>query len=272
MTQVDEVGLKHERIRLLDGADALLLTFNRPAQLNPLDWPVFNELEQRLIEADTDPAIRVVLITGQGRAFSAGGDLKGYQELMRDPVEYPRFLADAHRTFLLMRSVSIPVISLVNGVAVAGGFETILFSDWAYAAESARIGDSHLTFGMMGGGGVLTLLPRTIPPARARELVFSGRILSADEALEWGIVNRVVADDALLDAGLEAARGLAEKSPLAVANAKEILNSVSYDGSSLEAGLRREFELTCRYVLTADDPHEGLRAFSEKRAPRFTGR
>jgi enoyl-CoA hydratase/carnithine racemase len=255
-----------------EGTLASLITLNQPDSLNPLDWDVFRGLEAALIEADAEPEVRVALITGAGRAFSAGGDLKGYMELQRDKVEYPRFLTDAHRTLASIRKMKIPVVSLVNGVTVAGGLELTLFSDWAYAAESARIGDSHLTFGMPGGGGVLTLLPRSIDPAKARELVFTGRLLSAQEACEWGIVNRVVPDGELLAAGIELANAIARKSPLAISQTKHVMNEVNSDGSSFESGMLYEKSMTIHYCLTADDAQEGLQAFAEKRSPKFAGK
>jgi enoyl-CoA hydratase/carnithine racemase len=253
-------------------AVALLLTMNQPEHLNPLDWDTFRLLEAALHEGDADPQVRMILITGAGRAFSAGGDLHAYQKLQRDPVEFPKFLEDAHRTFLFIRSMSTPVVSLVNGVTAAGGLELALFSDWAYAADTAKIGDSHLTFGMMGGGGVLTLLPRAIHPAKARELVLSGRMLSAQEAFDWDIVNRIVPADELLEAGLEVVSELARKSPLAVRLAKHVMNGVTADGSSFESGLQYEHAQATRYCLTSEDAQEGLRAFAEKRAPSFVGR
>jgi enoyl-CoA hydratase len=170
-----------------------------------------------------------------------------------------------------MRAMRKPIISLVNGVAAAGGLEMILFSDFAYAARSARIGDLHLNFGMMGGGGVLTMLARTIHPAAARELIYSGRLLTSEEALGLGIVNKVVDDDQLLAEGMVIANSIAAKSPLAIANAKLVLNSVTSDGSSVDAGLRFERERTLRYCLTSLDAKEGLRAFAEKRKPVFVG-
>jgi enoyl-CoA hydratase/carnithine racemase len=262
-----------ERIPLREeGTTALLLTMNQPEHMNPLDWDVFRGLESALRGAEKDEAVRTVLVTGSGRAFSAGGDLKSYLKLQRDLVEYPRFLDDAHRTFLFIRSMSKPVIALVNGVAVAGGLELALFSDWAYAGSSARLGDAHLNFGMPGGGGVLTLLPRMIGPAKARELVLSGRMLSAAEACDWGIVNRVVPDEELLAAGLELANGISTKSPLAISQAKHVMNEVNSDGSSLESGLRYENSLTVHYCTTSEDAQEGLRAFGEKRTPKFVGR
>lgn len=261
-----------ERIALEEtGTEATLITLNEPDHLNPLDWDVFRGLELALQEAEAAESVRTVLITGAGRAFSAGGDLKGYMELQRDKLEYPRFLTDAHRTLSSIRKMKTPVISLVNGVTVAGGLELTIFSDWAYAAESARIGDSHLTFGMPGGGGVLTLLPRSIHPAKARELVLTGRLLSAQEACDWGIVNRVVPDEELIDAGIELANGIAKKSTLAISQTKHIMNEVNNDGSSFESGLLYEKSMTIHYCLTADDAQEGLKAFAEKRSPKFSG-
>jgi enoyl-CoA hydratase/carnithine racemase len=163
------------------------------------------------------------------------------------------------------------VIALVSGIAVAGGIELLLGCDFALAAESARIGDEHLPYSQMGGGGSLTLLPRTVGPARARELVFTGRLLPAAEAQEWGLVSRVVPDADLHLAGIEIARELATRSPLAVANAKRTLNAAYWDGTAITAGLRLERETAGRYGLTSADAHEGLAAFAEKRAPRFTG-
>ena len=106
------------------------------------------------------PTVRVVFVTGAGRAFSAGGDLKSYQTLQRDPVRFPQFVKDLHRIFGRLRTLRVPAVALVNGVTVAGGLELMLNCDFALAARSARIGDGHLNFGQMGGGGVLTLLPR----------------------------------------------------------------------------------------------------------------
>jgi enoyl-CoA hydratase len=142
----------------------------------------------------------------------------------------------------------------------------------ALAAETAKIGDGHLNFGQMGGGGVLTLLPRRIGMQKASELIFSGRFLSGTEAAEWGIVSRAVPDASLLDEGLAFAAEVAKKSPLAVANAKYVLNSVWSENLTVDAGLRFERERNAYYCLTSEDAREGLAAFSEKRAPRFTGR
>jgi enoyl-CoA hydratase len=132
--------------------------------------------------------------------------------------------------------------------------------------------DGHLNFGQMGGGGVLTLLPRVIGLARASELIFSGRFLSADEAVAYGLAARVVDDESLIGEGLAFAEGVATKSPLAVANAKEVLQSLWAANGDLAAGLQFERERNAYYCLTSHDAPEGLAAFAEKRAPHFEGR
>jgi enoyl-CoA hydratase/carnithine racemase len=254
-----------------DGAQAAVLTMHRPDELNPLDLDMIHQFEHRLQACHEDPNVRVILITGSGRAFSAGGNLKKYISMQKDPVVWSAFLEDSHRMFRALRVHTKPVVSLVNGIAVAGGLEIIICSDFAYAAESARIGDAHLRYGMMGGGGALTLIPRSIGANRARELIFSGRILSAQESLEWGIVNRVVPDENLMAAGLEFAREVAKMSPLAVANVKEVINQSIEEGLGVSAQMRFELERAARYCLTSNDAAEGLIAFSEKREPKFTG-
>jgi enoyl-CoA hydratase/carnithine racemase len=254
------------------GAGAAVVTLDRPDQLNPIDAALLADLDRALDTLEGAADVRTVLVTGAGRAFSAGGDMKAYIELQRDPVAFPRFVADLHRTFGRLRSLPVPVVALVNGVTAAGGLELVLNCDFAVVAASARIGDAHLNFGQMGGGGVLTLLPRAIGRARAAELVLSGRFLSAPEAVEWGLASRCVPDDELLDAGLDFAREVAAKSPLAVRNAKQVMNELWADNGSVDAGLRYELERDAYYCLTSADAREGLAAFAEHRRPRFEGR
>ncbi len=253
-------------------AYAALLTLNRPDELNPLDLPMLLRLRELLTEIEQDPRIRTTLITGAGSAFSAGGNLKKYIDMQKDPEVWIEFLEKAHLTFLALRQHPLPVVSLVNGVAVAGGLEIIVCSDFAYAAESSRIGDAHLRYGQMGGGGALTLIPRAIGAQRARELIFSGRILSAQEAFDWNIVNRLVPDDELVAAGIEFSTSVARMSPLAVANVKFVINESLETGLGVAAQMRLELERAARYNLTSTDAAEGLIAFSEKRTPNFTGR
>ena len=265
-------SIKVERIEV-DGELALgLVTLNRPEEMNPLDWTTVKELGRVLDGLAADDSVRLIAITGAGRAFSAGGDMKKYRTLQRDPKDFPQFLADIHEVFQGISRYPQPVVALVNGIAVAGGIELVLFCDFAFMAESARIGDAHLPYGQMGGGGVLTMLPRAIGPARARELIMTGRLLRAEEALSWGLVSRVVPDGELVTAATDLAREVIKKSPLAVANAKQTLNGVFWEGTSVPAGLRLEREVTSRYCITSEDAPEGLEAFFEKRTPQWSGR
>jgi enoyl-CoA hydratase len=271
------IDLEYRPVEVAAGeAHAALLTLSRPAELNPMDSEMLGALDRALDDIEhrrrDHGDVRAILVTGAGRAFSAGGDLKGYQTLQRDRSAFHRFVAELHRVFGRLRRGPLPAIALVNGVAVAGGLELILNCDFALAARSARIGDGHLNFGQMGGGGVLTLLWRAVGRARATELMLSGRLLSADEAAEWGLVSRVVDDDALLGEGLALVAGIAAKSPLAVANAKQVMHRLWAEGGSVDEGLGVELEADVEYCLTSHDAPEGLAAFAEKRTPRFEGR
>lgn len=262
-----------DRIQVNDeGAQLGLVTLNRPDDMNPLDWKTAVDLGRAFEELGMDPSVRLIAVTGNGRAFSAGGDMKKYQVLQRDPRDFPQFLEDIHEMFSGISRLPKPVVALVNGIAVAGGIELILSCDLVFASESARIGDAHQPYGQMGGGGVLTLLPRAVGPARARELIFSARLLTPVEALDWGLVSRVVPDGELIAAAVAFAGEVAKKSPLAVANAKSVLNTVFWEGTGIATGMRLEREVTARYCLTSDDAQEGLHAFAEKRRPAFTGR
>jgi enoyl-CoA hydratase/carnithine racemase len=182
MQQTDRGSVLLDRHALdagTDGAVAAVLRLNRPDQLNPIDEEVLDRFDDHLDAVEADSSIRVLFVTGNGRAFSAGGDLKKYVELQQDPVGFPEFVGHLHHAFGRLRGLRVPVVALVNGVTAAGGLELILNCDFAFVAASAKIGDGHLNFGQMGGGGVLTLLPRAIGKARAMELMMSGRLLSA---------------------------------------------------------------------------------------------
>ena len=258
----------------LEAADAYLavVTLNRPESMNPLDWATVGELGLAFDELAADDQVRVVAVTGAGDAFSAGGDMAKYLALQSDAQQFPRFLADLHDVFSRISQYPKPYLALINGLAIAGGLELMLSCDLVFASTKARIGDGHLTYGQMGGGGVLTLLPRAVGPMRARELILSGRLLRAGEALDWGLVSQVLPPDGLLSAARDFASAVSQRSPLAVANAKQTLNAAFHEGTNTQAGLRLEREVTARYCLTSVDAREGLNAFAEKRAPAFIGR
>jgi enoyl-CoA hydratase len=268
----DAFQVRSERLSLSAGGVAHRLTLNRPEELNPLDWDTVRAFARALDTLEADPDARVGFVTGAGRAFSAGGDLKKYVELYDDPVGFPAFLDELHHAFGRLRRLSVPFVGLVNGVTAAGGLELLLSCDFAIAARGARIGDGHLNFGQMGGGGVLTLLSRIVGLPRASELIFSGRLLSAEEALEWGLVNRIVDDEVLEAEGMAFAEEVASKSPLAVANAKRVMTRSWLESTSVEVGLRDERDTDIEYCQNSHDAREGLQAFAEKREPRFRGK
>jgi enoyl-CoA hydratase/carnithine racemase len=272
MSEGDDVPVVVELLPLGDGANAAMITLNRPDDLNAIVDSMLDGLDQALDQCVSDSSVRCAFLTGAGRAFSAGGDLKSYISLQRDPVEFPAFVVKLHRVFGRIREVPIPVIGLINGVAAAGGLELMLSCDWCIAAESAVVADGHLNFGQMGGGGVLTLLPKALGVQRAAELLFTGRFLDSHELVEWGLVSRVVPDGELVSTALAVAAEIVEKSPLALANAKEIMNAIWSSAMGVDAGLRLERERNAYYCLLSHDAKEGLVAFSEKRRPRFTGR
>jgi len=265
----DETPLvEFDRVELdEDGNFAAVVTFNRAETLNAMNWDTLRALEAQLRRGAEDPDVRAVLITGRGRAFSAGGDIKGYVKLQADPVAFPRFVDDFIRTLDLIRYMDKPVVALVNGITAAGGLELLLACDFAWMAESARIGDMHLNYAQIGGAGVMARLPRLIGPNRARELVFSGRLLSSEECMAWGLVNRVIPDDRLLAEGIEFARSVAAKSPNSVRNVKHVINRGLE--TDLEAALRQERERALIHCLTLPDSMEGINAFVEKRKPRW---
>lgn len=275
MQPLTEISLESrlvvERYPLDERWQMAVVVLNRPEQMNAIDWEQLLELEQIFDQLAEEPEVRVVAITGTGSSFSAGGDMERYRSLQRDPTKFPAFLERCQDVFYRMTQYPKPYIALVNGVAVAGGLELILHCDVAIASQSARMGDAHLVYGQVGGGAVLSLLPRLVGPNRARELILSGRTLTAEEALEWGIVSQVVPDEELIEAGLAFARQVAAKSPLGVAHAKRVLNTSFWEGTGIRNGARLELEVVTRYCLTSRDAPEGLLAFADKRKPNFTG-
>ncbi|GGC89577.1 enoyl-CoA hydratase/isomerase family protein [Chelatococcus reniformis] len=247
------------------------IRLNRPDQLNALSQEMVAGLARAIAAVETDPEVRVVVLTGQGRAFCAGGDLKGFLGRL-EGAEYREFAGDLRRSmdlFLRLEQLPKPVIAAVNGVTVAGGLELILCCDIVIAAAGAQIGDGHLKYGVLPGSGSSVRLPRKLPVNVARRLLLTGELVPAETLLRWGLVNEVV-PPAELEATVSAlARHMAGLSPLGLAWVKQL----AADGLSqpLEGALRNEIT-TFEAYIRSDDFLEGMRAFSEKRRPRFTGR
>ncbi len=249
------------------GPGVALVTLDRPAQMNPLDWTTVKALLVLFRDLEADVSIRVVLITGSGRAFSAGGDLEGYKTLYRRPDDFRRFLDDLCALLNLLEKSDKVIVAVVNGYCLAGGLELMLACDLAIAADSARIGDAHLNFGQLPGGGGSQRLPRAIGSQRAKDLIFSGRFVDGTEAERIGLVARVVPAADLMPTARKMADEILAKSPAGVARAKALVR----DGMAMDLprALRFEIDLVHEWATTHPDAMEGLVAFADKRAPRF---
>ena len=244
------------------------LTLARAEKLNPLDWVTVRELKDAVAKIEGVPGVVAVVITGHGRSFSAGGDLEGYLRLYRRPDEFSAFLDDFFQMLNAIEASSKIYVAAINGVCVAGGLELLLACDLVIAAASARIGDGHLNFGQLPGAGGSQRLPRAIGLLRAKHLILTGNLLSAEEAERIGLVGQVVPDEALDQAVDALVAGLAEKSRVGLRGAKHLTNLTLT--TDLATGLKREIEFVHRYATTEPDATEGLVAFKEKRNPVFS--
>ncbi|BBK41674.1 enoyl-CoA hydratase [Allostella vacuolata] len=243
------------------------VTFRQPERMNPLDWATVKELRQAVATADADPALRAVVITGSGRAFSAGGDLEGYLTLYRDPDRFRGFLEDFFQLLDAIERSRLVYVAAINGFCVAGGLELMLACDLAIAAREAKIGDGHLNFGQLPGAGGSQRLPRAIGVQRAKHLMLTGRLIDGLEAERIGLVAEAVPLADLVTHVDALVAGLMERSRAGVAGMKHLVNEGMR--GAVGEGLRMEVDFVHRYATTHPDATEGLVAFQEKRRPRF---
>jgi enoyl-CoA hydratase len=244
-----------------EGGQVAVLTVNRPKALNALNAETLGELMQALAQVADDKAARVLLITGGGdKAFIAGADIAAMQAM--SALEAQAFSEKGQRVMQAIEALPIPVIALVNGYALGGG------CDWIIAAERAVFGQPEVNLGIPPGFGGTQRLARLIGRARALELVTTGRQVKPPEALRIGLVNEVVADTQLMEKGLEMARMIAAKAPVAVRVAKQaVQRGLDLDlanGCVLETAL-------FAFAFGTADRKEGMTAFLAKRAPKFEG-
>ncbi|MBI2162467.1 MAG: enoyl-CoA hydratase/isomerase family protein [Candidatus Rokubacteria bacterium] len=239
---------------------------NRPAQLNAISPALLEDLDRVCEAVEKDRAVRVVTLTAAGRAFCAGADLKSVKELVPDPKRWSEFMRLWHRVFNRVEALPVPVVAGVHGLALAGGLELVLVADLVVMDATARLGDQHANFGLIAGGGGSQRLPRLVGARRAKELMLLGGWVDAEQALAWGLVNRVVPAGEVSAAVEELARELARKSKGASGTAKRLV-AQGLD-LSLADGLELELRLAGEHMRSADAA-EGLRAFAEKRAPVF---
>lgn len=247
-------------------------TLNRPERLNALTFLAFAELRSLAETIDADESVRVLVITGAGRGFCAGLDLDDAATLTEMTV--PEMFAGQGQwaaAVAALRRIGTPVVAAVNGPAAGAGFGLALAADIRVASPQARFNAAFVRIGLTSGDvGVSWMLPRIVGFGHASELMFTGRLVDADEAYRLGIVNRIVPADDLLEASLDVARQIAANSPFGVRLSKEILQT-NVDAPSLEAAIALENRSQVLATRTADMA-EALAAFREKRPPRFRNR
>ena len=242
-----------------------LIQINRPKELNALNRQVMLEIKEALLQLDEDEQVRVVILTGGEKVFAAGADIKQ----MADATAMSMLNIDQFSTWDQIKKTKKPIIAAVSGFALGGGCELAMTCDMIVASETAQFGQPEINIGTMPGAGGTQRLTRAVGKALAMELVLTGKFISAEEALNAGLINRVVPVEVLFKETLNLARTIATKSPVAVRLAKESV--VKAFETSLDEGLqfeRKNFYLT----FASEDQKEGMAAFVEKRKPNFTGK
>jgi enoyl-CoA hydratase len=244
----------------------LWVTLNRPLAMNTLCSVALGAIDAAVMQAESDVAIRCMVITGNGKAFCAGADLS---TVPPDRDGLAIFLRRATQTMERLEALPKPVIACVNGVALAGGLELALCADIIVAARSAELGDGHIKFGLLPGSGGSARLTRALGASRARYLMYTGVRLGAEKLESWGLVQEVFDDHELMEKTAALARKIADHSPLALAHIKRLV------AGAAELPLKESLalELAANEVHAGSaDMREGLAAFAEKRKPFFQGR
>ncbi|MDY6906793.1 MAG: enoyl-CoA hydratase/isomerase family protein [Chloroflexota bacterium] len=242
-----------------------MVTLNREDRLNAINYQLAVDLEALVDEAFDDPEVRVLVLTGAGRGFCAGADIKE----LTDPTAKPLPIGRRYTFFNKLEDVSKPVIAAINGACNGGGLELALCCDFRIASTAATFGLGEVKLGVIPAGGGTARLPRLIGPGRAKEFLYFGNRIGAEEAYTIGLVNKVVAPEELIAEAKKWAAELAERPPLSLRALKYCVN-VGMQMSLLEA---LEYESkSAATLLSSEDRMEGMRAFIEKRKPEFKGR
>ena len=248
------------------------LTLNRPERLNALGDTLRDDFLDAVTRAAADPDVRVMIVTGAGKGFCAGGDVKAMNEAKEAGRERPlldRIAPSRDRTLLAMRDAPQPIIAAVNGAAAGAGMNLALGCDIRIASTAARFSQAFVKRGLHPDWGGTYFLPRAVGMARAAELIFTGDVIDAAEALRIGLVSRVVSPEDLMPAALELARKIAAGPPVAIRLTKRAI----YKNAESDLRSALEFETFAQNAcFDTEDAREGIRAFVDKRAPVFKGR
>lgn len=251
-----------------DGGIATL-TLDRPDSANALNLPMATELMRAAIELDEDARVRAVILTGSGKMFCAGGDLNAMKKAGDGASAYIKEMAgNLHLAISRLARMRAPVIAAVNGTAAGAGFSMICATDLAIASETAKFTMAYTGAGLSPDGSSTYFLPRIIGQRRSFELMLTNRVLNSAEALEWGLVNQVVAAEDLMPIALKLAGQLASGPTGSFGVVKRLLLNSAYD--SLESQMEHEARGIAASART-EDGREGIAAFLEKRRPEFTG-
>jgi enoyl-CoA hydratase/carnithine racemase len=246
------------------------ITLDRPARKNAFTLAMVDAWADALREAARDDAVRAVVVTGAGDAFCSGVDLSALAEVEDTPLGRKRMLMDrVHQVALALADLDKPVLAAMRGVAVGAGLDMALLCDMRLAGRSVRLSEGYITVGLVPGDGGAWLLPRLVGPAKAMELLMTGDVVGADEALRLGLVNQVHDDDVVLERTWELAGRLAAAPPVQIAMIKRLVRS------SAQTDLRTHFDLVSSHfgvVSSLEDSAEAVAAFREKRPGSYRGR
>lgn len=246
--------------------DVATLTINRPDKYNALNPEVMAALSAAIDEA-SEKKVRCLILTGAGKAFVAGADIGAMQSMSRD--EAASFARAGHDLGIKMEATPYPIIAAINGFALGGGCELAMCCDFSYASTKAKLGQPEVKLGVIPGFGGTQRMLRRVGSAMARELVYTGKMIDAHEALRIGLVNAVFEPDALMDEAKKSAAMIASMGPVAVQHAKRVILEGADVG--LQEGNDKEIEAFADCFLTSDQK-EGMAAFIEKREAEFEGK
>ncbi|KYK34110.1 MAG: crotonase [Thermoplasmatales archaeon SG8-52-3] len=260
------MAFKNIKIEKKEGIATIKI--NRPQVLNALNKETISEITSAVEELDKDTSVKVVIFTGEGdKAFIAGADIKQMSEMT--PLEGKKFAELGHNMLMKIENSRIPFIAAINGYALGGGCEVLMACDICIAAKSAKLGQPEINLGVHPGFGGTQRLPRLVGRMKAKELMFTGKNIDAEEACKIGLVNMVVDDDKLMETAQKLAGQIASKSTVQTAFIKSLVNK----GADIDINTACSLEISYfGSSFSTNDQKEGMKAFLEKRKPEFKGK